>query len=723
MSKNLLHCIALILVALPPTPTLLAQAPTEPIVVKRPPPPPPTGPRPMAAPGGTRAAPTLTGESFSFDLERIEFESVHLNYTQTDRVLGLLKALGYPTIEFVAQQGETDYDAVYAPLIQGDAKLPLVIKMIEATKSSIMDKPPAKPGVPMAPVMQAGGTRFSAVPDIGGTYLHQTTTGEPLQRLLIVYDPADPASLDKLLRLLREEVDVPSRQIVIEALVIQVDSDRMRDLGISFDWSNDESSASFGVDGFGTQRPFTFSFDDGLFNSLSQFKADLHALVATGQAEILTNPSVLVLDGRQARIQIGQQIPVVTSTATNTAVSQRVEYFPVGIVLNLRPRLAENDSEVTMQVETIVSSVNPTGGAATSVGDEVFFAPAVDNRQVQSFVRIADNTPLIIGGLIATEESESVRGVPGLSKIPGLGALFRRKTRDRIKQEVIIVLTPHVVPAEEKSFGYAVPKQSDAFDSFGHKLFRNAYRLRNEDIFDLRFLNENPNLQRLRARIAELDPSSDLFDDEIVRSFSDERIPGEDILVRRMLWEVIDERDFARYVDPQRIIFFEPDADGGFGVSFLHKHLPLREEALILDFIDENGTSFANLRSERIPSGDFSKELRKGNPLPQQDGPRHSMILLAENTGHSVSPLESLRRVLVLERLLELNPTLDLRLGELYVGRQIVFPSEDDLTQRTHLVDRDTARLFYEVEEYYTAFERVLDQRMKAANDLLENHR
>ncbi len=692
-----------------------------PLVTKNPPPPGPAPRPPPVTPGG-RPAPISSRESFEFDLDRVAFEIVHLSYAQGDRVLGLLKALGYSTIEFVAQLGDADFEAVYEPLARGEARLPLVVKLIEASKTSIMDELPPLPGPPRPASIPSRDK--PAVPDIGGRLLHQATTGEPLQRLLIVHDPDRPEALAKLRRLLREQIDVPARQIVLEALVIEIDSDRLRDLGVTFAWQEGKHDASFDTDAEGNVLPFTYAFDRSA-DFVRHFQASLHALVSRGHAEILTNPSVLVLDGRQARIQIGQQIPVVTSTATVTAVSQRVEYFPVGIVLNVRPRLDEAAGVVTLQVETIVSSVSSTG-AATGTGDDAVFAPAIDNRQVQTFARIADNTPFIIGGLISTEDSEAIKGVPGLSKIPGLGALFRRKSKTRVKQEVIIVLTPHVVPLGDRSFGYAVPKESSAFDSFGHRLFRNAYRLRSQDIFDLSFLNESPDLRRLRASAgarARLEP--ELAFREPISGLLAGRVPGEEILVRRMLWEVIGEHDLEELVNPEHIIFFEPRSEGGFEVAFLHERLAERRtdqgEALVVAFeMRADGSAYAEPSWQPLSGDGFSKLLRRGNPLPEPSAPAAlASLVLGERPG-STSTLDVLRRVLVLERVLELNTSLEMELDALHVGLQIILPSEEDLTQRFHLVDRATARLFFEVEEYYAAFEQVFDREIAAAFELLD---
>ena len=102
--------------------------------------------------------------------------------------------------------------------------------------------------------------------------------------------------------------------------------------------------------------------------------------------------------------------------------------MPVGIVLNLRPRISENGARVTIQVETIISDTEERIGAT---GGDVESAPIINNRKVQSFVRVANNTPFIIGGLISEKDSKNTGGVPLLSQIPFLKLFFSvRGTQD-----------------------------------------------------------------------------------------------------------------------------------------------------------------------------------------------------------------------------------------------------------------------------------------------------
>ena len=122
--------------------------------------------------------------------------------------------------------GETLNDRIYNSYMSGQWKLPAVVKLIDATKTSLMDPPPAG----SYPQQQA----YGAVTTLGGTFLHQMTSGEPQQRMMLVYDPDDPEPLQNLLNLLLQKLDQPARQIVIEALVIEVNTDKVKSLGLDF---------------------------------------------------------------------------------------------------------------------------------------------------------------------------------------------------------------------------------------------------------------------------------------------------------------------------------------------------------------------------------------------------------------------------------------------------------------------------------------------------------
>jgi general secretion pathway protein D len=156
-------------------------------------------------------------------------------------------------------------------------------------------------------------------------------------------------------------------------------------------------------------------------------------------------------------IRIGTQIPNETIQTTAYGTQKSVRYIDTGIVLNVRPRISEDGAEVTMQTETIVSSAIYDASEA-SLKPEDRSPPSIESKTVQSFVRVADNTPFIIGGLIDKKKSEGETGIPVLSKLPIIGNLFKSKANSATDREVIIVLTPHIIDSKEKSFSYVIPK-------------------------------------------------------------------------------------------------------------------------------------------------------------------------------------------------------------------------------------------------------------------------
>ncbi len=634
--------------------------------------------------------------------------SMQLSYIQTDRALAILKALGYAVIEFSAQRGESVYDTLFTPTASL-RELPVIVKMVDAAKTSLMDPKPETGGVPQQVMPGMPQTR-QPIPDIGGTFLHNITTSDPSQRLLVVYDRAAPEALERLLNVIATEIDVPARQVVISALVVEVNTERLRDLGLTFNGSDGRSTVSFGR-GDGPRKPFTFTFDEGALRGDFNFAATITALVERGEAEILSNPSVLVVDGRQARIQVGKQVPVVSSTSTAAGITSSVEYFPVGIVLNIRPRISVGGEEVSMQVETIVSAVAQTSVAVS----QVFFAPTIDNRQVQTFVRVADNTPFIIGGLISSDR-ESVRsGVPLLSDIPFIGALFRRNFTSRGKREVIVVLTPHVVPLDDRTFSYVVPQDAERFDSSGHELFRDSYRIRRGDVYDLSFIY-----------------ASDAYK-ALVRSGrtgvtgADHAAPGEEIFVRRMLWEVARRNALGKGIDPSQMLFFRSarGGDPGGEVAFLDKYLAqldAKNNALVLTFAaNQSGDGDhpfvqpqAEVTFEHIEPGEYEHRLRALNRGDSSGRPAQWAIVLSDADPSSTKSIDALRAALVMKQMLALNSSLPLRVKELYVGRQIIVPSPDDLDRNVQVIDPMLAKFFYEAKDYYSAFEQEFNARLRS---------
>jgi Type II secretory pathway, component PulD len=244
---------------------------------------------------------------------------------------------------------------------------------------------------------------------------------------------------------------------MIEALVVDIYANKTNTLGVNFANSGSMYSSTFPEPdpNTGNFEPFTFIMDKGLIGNALEINAKLEKLISDQSSEILSRPSVLVLDGRQARIVVGQQIPIARSTATGQNVVSATEYIPIGIVLNLRPRISSNGNEITMQVETIISEAQERVGVG-SVGGDVLSAPTFSSRKVQTYVQVEDNTPFIIGGLISHKDTKQENQFPILGRIPILGELLGFNKKVRSNKEVIVVITPHIVDVGSGSFAHVI---------------------------------------------------------------------------------------------------------------------------------------------------------------------------------------------------------------------------------------------------------------------------
>ncbi len=658
-------------------------------------------------------------------LRDLEFEVVKLSYIQTDRALAILKTMGYAVVEFKGGKGEISGENNFTPQftnksndINAPGALPVIIKLPDTETVSLVEKSKTK----------SASKKSALGVDLGGVTLDNTTSGEPMQRLMIGYKPGDYNSVARLLDLIQNKIDVPANQIAIEALVLEINSDQLDELGIDFSTGGQGYSATFPPPQGGSISPFTVVLDRTLMGSSSNFRANVEALISNKAAEILSKPSVLVLDGRQARIQVGQQIPIVKTTDTQISQTRSVDYVPVGIVLNLRPRISEDGSRVTIQVETIISETEERIGAAGS-GD-VESAPIINNRKVQSFVRVANNTPFIIGGLINEKKTENEGGVPILKDMPLFGRLFAVSAEQRVKKEVIVVITPHIITESEDNFSRVVPQDSELFNMFDNRSFPNSYRVQHSDVFDLSFIYESPVFNDiLEAVDKQADKDKTLMVKEPYKSFIEKRIPGEAALVKKMLLDIIEKLGYYEYINPENVIYFlDSNADpAGFKVTRLAndiRNIP-SGKSLKLSYSLKGKATFEKpfvrptAAAHYITLTDsYRNELKKFNARGKNPEDDVFTILISESKQE-----RRLYDVLVMKKVLEMNPDLELSLRYFKPGIEILFPSPDVLLENSHVVDRDAAKIFYEVNDYYGSFEQEFNRATADLGRLIKQKR
>ena len=641
-------------------------------------------------------------------LRDLDYEVVKLSYIQTDRALAILKTMGYTVVEYRAGKGEISGENNFTPVfsnkvdnLNAPGVLPVIIKIPDTQTISLVEKSTSK----------ASSKKSALGVDLGGVTLNNTTSGEPMQRLLVGYKSSDMRPLAQLLDLIANKIDVPASQVAIEALVIELNRDDLNELGVDFSGAGSGFTANFPPPQSGSISPFTVVLDRTLLGSGANFRANIDALVSKKLATIKSKPSALVLDGRQTRIQVGQQIPIVKTITDQIAKTRSVDYVPVGIVLNVRPRISEDGSSVTIQVETIISETEERIGATG--GGDVESAPIINNRKVQSFVRVANNTPFIIGGLINEKSTDNEGGVPLLGTLPFIKNFFSVSGTKKVRREVIVVITPHIIKEAEDQFSRVIPQDSPLFDQDNNKSFPNSYRVRQGDIFDLSFIDESPVYQEIIKEVYKrADQDKTLAQKDPYKSILEGKIPGESVLVKKMLLDIISKMNYVDYVDPERIIYFaSSDKDpAGFEVELLSGAIKkiqtnqamkltysvIGKATLNKPFVQPTATvDYISLKDS------YKNELVKYNKIGNTPSEDQFTILMSPK----IPKYERrLYEVLILKKLLKMNPDLDLTLKYFKPGIEILFPSRDVLETTNFVVDRDAARLFYEVNLYYAAF-------------------
>ena len=659
-------------------------------------------------------------------LRDLEFEQIKLSYIQTDRALAVLKTLGYAVVEFRAGKGEISGENNFTPVysnkntnLNAPGALPIIIKLPDSENISLVEKSTSK----------SSSKKSALNVDLGGVVLDNTTSGEPMQRLLVGYKPGDYRPMARLRDLIQNEIDIPASQIAIEALVIEINTDNLNELGVDFT-SSGPITASFPPPQGGSISPFTVVLDRTLLGTTSNFRANMEALVSAKKAEILSKPSALVLDGRQARIQVGQQIPIVKTITDQIAKTRSVDYIPVGIVLNVRPRISEDGSRITMQVETIISETEERIGAAG--GDDVASAPIINNRKVQSFVRVANNTPFIIGGLINKKVTENEGGVPILGKIPILKTLFSVSGDKFTRKEVIVVITPHIITESESNFSRVIPQDAERFNMMDNQSFPNSYRVKNADIYDLNFIYDSPVFKSIKKEVenrAKKDVT--LASKEPYKSLLENKIPGESIIVKRMMLDIISKLNYSQHIDPEKILYFRTSSvdPAGFEVSPLApeiKSIPTGQTLQLTYSLEGKATfekpfvrptALTGYISIEESFDSYKNALGQLNTLGTTPDEDVFTILITQSEPKYE---RRLYEVLILKKLLEMNPDLELTFDYFKAGIEILFPTAQVLNGNSHIVDRDAAKYFYEVNAYYGAFELEFNRFTKELSELIQ---
>ena len=290
---------------------------------------------------------------------------------------------------------------------------------------------------------------------------------EPISNALLV--SASPRYFEQVQTMI-EELDQPQKQVLIQVLLAEITLDGTTEWGM--EWKSDIDLTEKDVPGNTASINSRFGLDpsSALGGLTAVLTGDnwgfiLRAMQSDGRLEILSRPQILAVDNMAATIDVGQMVPVVTgSRVTERGDSiNTFEYQNVGIQLEVTPRI-NPDGIVKMDVSPTISSLSSSSVAISSG----YSAPIINNRSATTTVSVQDGQTIVIGGLISTEDNERITKIPWLGDIPYIGAAFKKTKKTRVRSELLIILTPHVIdnPGEAEKFSRENIDSSNIFEQF-----------------------------------------------------------------------------------------------------------------------------------------------------------------------------------------------------------------------------------------------------------------
>lgn len=305
---------------------------------------------------------------------------------------------------------------------------------------------------------------------------------EGTNSLIITADTDEMAALEAVIA----RLDIRRAQVLIEAIIVEMEITEGRELGLQWLFSNESGLYGSNISTSSAQQARNRAIasaivpEDGSENigtrevagSLAQIPGTtlgwgvvdknltmtviLNALETQGNANILSTPSLLTLDNEEAFITVGQQVPFVTGSYTNTGVGngaqnpfQTIQRQSVGITLKVTPQVNEGDS-VVLDITQEVSSISAQILAASDV--------ITNERKIETKVLANDSDIVVLGGLVKDDVQDSTQGVPLLSDIPLLGRLFRNDVVTVTKSNLLVFIRPTIIRDDEDLAGATAEK-------------------------------------------------------------------------------------------------------------------------------------------------------------------------------------------------------------------------------------------------------------------------
>jgi general secretion pathway protein D len=288
-----------------------------------------------------------------------------------------------------------------------------------------------QPASALASAMNAGGQGAGVLPGV-------RITSDQTNNSVVVYSSTENY---QVIERALNQLDRPRAQVAIDVTIAEVTLNDSLNYGVQVYLHGALGSIINSTTGQGvpaTSAPAGFNI---LVGSEATPKAIINALHAVTDVRILSNPSLVVVDNQEASLEVGDQVPVSTGSATvlttsNTVVNT-VDYKNTGIILHVLPRISP-DNTVNLAIDQEISSV-PNNTSTTNL------TPTISERKVKSSVSVVSGQMVMLAGLIADEQDKTRSGVPGLSQLPWVGSAFGNTSKSTQRTELIVLIRPQVI--------------------------------------------------------------------------------------------------------------------------------------------------------------------------------------------------------------------------------------------------------------------------------------
>jgi len=311
------------------------------------------------------------------------------------------------------------------------------------------------------------------------------------------------------------EMDTPRRQVYIEALVLEVESSHARELGAAWHGGKQSAGGTTGLGAFTGESLTSVVPKDSLGNTgllagifgapfksslLGQTIPSLGLLVKastfSSRLDVLSSPHLLTLDNQKATISVGSNIPYKSTSAglstSGTPLQPNIERQKIALTLELTPHVAPAGEPGSGDIVRLDLKLDSSQLGSENFGDDL--GPTWKERSIETSVVLRDEESVVLGGLVDERLEETTSGIPVLSAVPILGALFRQTTKNRIKSNLLVILTPHLI--DDTIAGRQV---------LARRLRERDEFLRAADNFEHRALEPHVDYRKKRGLLAEIE--------------------------------------------------------------------------------------------------------------------------------------------------------------------------------------------------------------------------